>query len=169
MLSMKIEHALTAIVEAMLPRFSSPDIALRIILDLSDDDYDTNKHTRSTIIFLIHRPSNYTKVLVQYNFNNGIKRLDTNTECYFKKYSDHDSCWKTDGFVVLSEHWHNVERHFEKHPKDIYNFYNFSVFVPIKIVKLKKLEPVKDKKYSSDIIGYNIITCDKEEEVKKDE
>jgi len=154
MLNMKIENAIINIVESMLPRFTHPNYGLVISLDLSDSE-NHNASTRSTIQFIFHRPDNYTKVLVNYSFNNGLITLFKNSEYYFEKYSDHDSCWRSDGLKVLSEHWHNVHKHFNKHPSDLSSYYTFNIFQRIKYLKFKKFEAVKEK--NGFIRGYNII------------
>jgi ribosomal protein S15P/S13E len=149
MLSINFDQVIPSIVEAMLPRFSPKDIALAITLDLRDTDYseDHKEDSTATICrFLFHRPSNYTKVLVNYNFNNF--HDDVYPQCTplrYEKHSDHDSCWRSDGLRILSTHWQNVQDHFNKHPKDISQFYSFSIFDSIKYVRLIKFDAIKQK------------------------
>lgn len=64
-------HVIPNIVEAMLPRFSHEKLRLAITLALRDnyyDEYNTKKDRSAAtdIRFIFHRPSNYTKVFVNY-------------------------------------------------------------------------------------------------------
>ena len=129
MLSTKFSQVIPAIVEAMLPRFSSDKIILSFTLDLRDEDFETNKSAATIMRFLFHRPSNFTKVLVHYEFNNFNKREGrlSRDPVYYKKYSDHDSCWSSDGLTILITHWQKVEEFFNKHPSTINSFYSFFI------------------------------------------
>lgn len=170
MLEMKIEDAIIAIVEKMLPRWSDKNIGLLITLDLRDNDYgygeDGNTQVReakdacTTVRFLFHRPHNYTKVLVQYSFNNGFDfdNRPGKNPVDFKKYSDHDSCWQSDGMRIFMEHWRNVGKYFNIHPSDVSSFYLFSLFEPIKYVKFERFEPYfATNGYNEYIDGYTVI------------
>ena len=150
----ELESAITHVVEAMLPRHSAVDVGLRIVLDLRESMKD--KKTSSFCRFIFHRPSNYTKVLVNYQFNNFFaeKHNPKNEAVYFNKASDHDSCWRTDGFHVLMEHWKNIENHYNTHPSKVQRHNSFSIFEPISLVRFSKFEPVKQD--GGHIIGYNI-------------
>jgi len=161
MLSMKINKAMATMVEAMLPRFSDVNIGLMITLDLRDDDYgdiaNINKSACTHFHIIFHRPSNYTKVLANYKFNNGLGDKDPQrNKIYFKKYSDHDSCWRSDGFTFLTRHWGNVEKFFGKHPKKLSNFYLFSNFYTPKYIEFETFEAVKEEDDYNTITGYNI-------------
>lgn len=160
MLNINFTQAIPSIVEAMLPRFSSEKIGLSVTLDLRDDDYDTDKDAATTCRLLFHRPSNYTKVLVNYTFNefNNHATDPRYNIVYFEKHSDHDSCWKSDGLRILDIHWKNVHQHFSKHPSKLSNFYSFSIFDTIGYVEFEKFEPVKETGGAFDgyVKGYNI-------------
>lgn len=168
MLYMQIEQAITAMVESFLPRFSSEKIGLLVTLDLRDNDYgyakDGNTRVReeksacTTISFIFYRPSNYTKVLVHYEFNNGLQPYETDPKCnevFFEQHSDHDSCWRSDGMRILSKHWRNVERYFGMSPNDVSQFYSFSSFAEPQFIEFEKFEAVRGKKYNH-TIGYNV-------------
>ena len=156
MLSIKLSQAIPTIVEAMLPRFSFNKVILAITLDLRDEDLDTNKSAATIMRFLFHRPSNFTKVLVHYEFNNFNKRDGrlSRDPVYYEKYSDHDSCWRSDGLTILSEHWKEVEKFFNKHPSEINSFYSFSIFDPIRYLELNEL--TLDRQDDGYTRGYNV-------------
>ena len=162
MLNISFSQAIPSIVEAMLPRFSPDNIALAITLDLRDSFYHEDKEgeesTATICRFLFHRPSNYTKVLVNYDFDNFHAHVYPERDLIrYKKYSDHDSCWRSDGLRILHTHWDNVEKHFGKHPNDISQFYSFSIFQPISYVKLITFDSVKeDDSYNASITGYDV-------------
>ena len=149
MLSIKFDQVIPSIVEAMLPRFSPKDIALAITLDLRDSVYSEDHEEDSTATicrFLFQRPSNYTKVLVNYKFNNFHEHVYPETTLiHYEKHSDHDSCWRSDGMRILSTHWQNVNEYFGKHPNDVHKFYTFSMFDSIKYVKLVKFDEIRQK------------------------
>lgn len=161
MLNIGLSQAIPSLVEAILPRFTDAKICLAVTLDLRDNLYSNNGRgeiSAATIVrMLFHRPSNYTKVLVDYKFNNfhDVVGGERNKETYYKKYSDHDSCWRSDGMHVLNEHWINVEDHFKLHPNDsaLSRFYTFSMFDPIKYVEVD-LDPVRQT--DNHVIGYNV-------------
>lgn len=93
-------------VEAMLPTFSDPKLVLVMCVDLNwtDHGYDEDGNTKvrdtrsfqKKIWLIFHRPNNYTKVLVS---DKELSHLTLNKEpIQFQQYSDHDSCWRSDGF-----------------------------------------------------------------------
>lgn len=108
------EHFIADTVETMLPTFSDPKLVLVMCVDLSWTDHgyaeDGNTKLRETSKFhkklwiVFHRPNNYTKVLVtekdlsQMRFNKSPTEIP---EFQFKQYSDHDSCWRSDGFTWM--------------------------------------------------------------------
>lgn len=158
MLNIGLARAIPNIVETMLPRFSDPNLGLSITLDLRDNDYDyaPEKSSATIIRFIFQRPSNYTKVLVSYGFNNfpDINNNPKRKVIYFEKHSDHDSCWKSDGLNILNTHWNNVKKYFGKHPNEISSFYSFSIFDKIKYVEFETFEAVEQN--NGFIKGYNI-------------
>ena len=165
-MNINFDQAIPSIVEAMLPRFSPKKLGLSITLDLRDDNFiqgpeegldDMNPFAATIVRFIFHRPSNYTKVLVNYEFNN-FHDMENNpmyNTVYFEKHSDHDSCWRSDGLRILRSHRDNVEDYLNINYNKVSTFYNFSMFDPIKYIKFETLEPVKSDKYNN-IIGYNI-------------
>lgn len=164
----------------MLPRCSDESKGLLISLDLRDDDYGYDESgnniirepkSASTICrFLFQRPSNYTRVMVDYKFNvwrheEGLKD-PFYEDVVFKHYSYHDSCWRSDGMEVLSKHWGNVQNYFDCHPNDkrLSRFYTFNMFdcsTGIQLIRFDKMEDVTERnnnKYglTNYVIGYNV-------------
>jgi hypothetical protein len=93
-------------VEAMLPTFSDPKLVLVMCVDMSWTDYgygeDGNTKIREQRSFkkklwlIFHRPNNYTKVL---GTTQELNHFNLNKEpINFTQFSDHDSCWRSDGF-----------------------------------------------------------------------
>ena len=158
--SMELSQVLATMVETMLPRFSNNRIGLYMVLDLREDCYTedgTNEKSAASIMrFIIHRPSNYTKVLTKYEFNNFHEELGNNGKDthYYEKQSDHDSCWRSDGFNILFKHRQNVEKFFAEQTSEVNEFYTFSMFDSPGLIMFNKFEPVKqDDGY---VRGYNI-------------
>jgi len=104
-------------VEAMLPKFSDPKLCLVMCVDLSwtDHGYDEDGNTKirdtrkfgKNLWVVFHRPNNYTKVLVSdKDLLLRFYKSSTSTEIpeyNFKQFSDHDSCWRSDGFRWMFE------------------------------------------------------------------
>ena len=161
MLFINFGQVIPSVVEAMLPRFSHEKLGLAITLDLRDnyyDNYDSEKDRSAAtdMRFIFHRPSNYTKVLINYKFNNfrGTKNNPRYNTVYFEKHSDHDSCWKSDGMRILNIHRNNVERYAGINYSETNPFYSFSIFEPITYVRFQTMKPVEDE--DNNVIGYNI-------------
>jgi len=161
MLSINFGQVIPSVVEAMLPRFSHEKLGLMITLDLRDncyDEYDTTKDRSAAtdMRFIFHRPSNYTKVLINYKFNSfhDTKNNPRFNIVYFEKHSDHDSCWRSDGMRILNIHRNNVEKYMGINYNETSPFYSFSIFEPITYVRFQTIEPVKDE--DNYITGYNI-------------
>lgn len=116
------EWFISQTVEAMLPRFSKPNCALGMTIDLSWTDFGFDKsgnnqvrdetHFRKSIFLLFHRPHNYTKVLLKDVSDDHFaitKAINTGEPIKMEQKSDHDSCWKSDGlrfiFKIFCEAW----------------------------------------------------------------
>ena len=111
------EISIARIVETMLPRFSDRKLGLYfdIQLDLSDYGYGIDGDTlereplnaRSEVHMLFVRPSNYTQVYVLIERTGySIGRLHPLSEKYeWTQTSDHDSCWREDGFNLLTNEY----------------------------------------------------------------
>jgi len=103
------ESVITSIVESFMPQFSDTRLGLLILLDLSYSQYKNNITVRKPVYYLIHRPSNYTKVFIldslkdEDNFRCPPSYLDVinKKDLRWMIRSDHDSCWKSDGFRDL--------------------------------------------------------------------
>lgn len=154
MLDINLSNAIPKIVEAMLPRFSPIDLGLYIELDLRDQDYSNEEEEKSVatmVKFIFHRPNNYTKVLVNYKFDNFSESFTkTNVPTRYEQHSNHDSCWRSDGMTILSKHWHNINDYFGVHPGKLHNFYSFHTISYIKILQFDRIQ--KDDR----TLGYDV-------------
>lgn len=134
-------------VEAMLPCFSGggpyerdPKLVLVmcVSLDWTDHGYaeDGNTKIRDTKSFkkdiwvVFHRPNNYTKVLVT---DQELKSFTLDKEpIQFKQYSDHDSCWRSDGFrwmfQTFVEAWDFFDKEVGIEGREIDPMVHWSVF-----------------------------------------
>jgi hypothetical protein len=110
---------------------------------------------------LIHRPANYTKVLVSpktgfTEFETGRFLYGQSSE-YFDKYSDHDSCWRSDGFRFLSDDYFKAAKKLKiPVPNDMESYIGFALLGDPKFVLVDELT----KQYQDDrqdyIRGYNV-------------
>ena len=99
------ENVLSAIVEAMLPRFSDRKLGLLLGVDMSYNDYgyDTTGAIqerdelafREQVNFLIYRPCNYTQVYLHLKPKTNKYTSPLNKDCKtWVRLADHDSCWR---------------------------------------------------------------------------
>jgi hypothetical protein len=95
-----IIHVIPDIVEAMLPTFSSRNIGLIMTVERSFSHYSPDYNVNKKATFLFMRPSNYTKVFACSEDVNMYQLPDTTLRMQF--YSDHDSCWSTEGTNLLN-------------------------------------------------------------------
>jgi hypothetical protein len=131
------ENVIIEMIDVMLPRFSDRDIVLTFIIDFHWVHYsekeDGQKKFRKRILVAIHRPSNYTKVM--------IKELEERNLCYlndqeieFDLKSDHDSCWRSDGFSFFFDTWCKADKYFEqfnlniRKPDEVSPHHGFDMF-----------------------------------------
>lgn len=98
MFDIKLESAITAIVEAALPVGSDHALYIRLDVSFYKNYGMTGKHNHSVIHFVFHRKTSYTKVWTAES--DGVA---TPPLIDFKLTSDHDSCWRTDGFRTLTQ------------------------------------------------------------------
>ena len=142
-----LDYAIITLVETMLPRFSPEDLGLMITLDMRAENFDTNKHEDSIITLIFHRPGNYTKVMaISQKFSQGrFPTLLKETE--IDLFSDHDSCWSSDGLEILNSDWVKKSK-IVGHPRDEnVHFYNsFSIFQRPKYVRFKSLQVDRDNR-----------------------
>lgn len=110
MWQLKVDHAVSAVVEAMLPRFSG-NRGVLVTLDLRVSDYseDDDNFECETAHLLFVRPNNYTKVMCAL----GTQLYEVKPEDW-KMTSDHDSGWTSDGFRMLDKVYWDLR---EKVPK----------------------------------------------------
>jgi hypothetical protein len=97
-MQMNLSDAIVTITESFLPQFT-PDQVLCFTIDSRIQHYDDkNKHIHYTkgLYIVIHRPSNYTRVIIAEEKKN-LPVFTFNPDADFKYKSDHDSCWKGDG------------------------------------------------------------------------
>jgi hypothetical protein len=138
------EWFITQTVEAMLPRFTKPNCALGMTVDLSWTDYGYDetgnnkvreeRSFRKSIFLLFHRPHNYTKVLYRDITEEHMlltKALNTHEEIKLEQKSDHDSCWRSDGmnwmFKTFMEAW-NYFKQFGVEGRKIDPSVHYSIF-----------------------------------------
>ena len=150
MLKIKLDKVIPTIVETMLPRFTDSKIGLMITLDLRDDFYsnkddENDKSAASIMQFIFHRPNNYTRVLVDYKFNNF---YDDHHKVFiegqrYKQTSNHDSAWRVDGLLILNRHFENVENYFNMSSNKISSFYTFSMSNLISYIEFEKMKEIK--------------------------
>lgn len=107
-----IVSMITGIVEALFPRFSDPKLGMLIMINCCYDKHTNNgkdeMHIKFPLYYLIHRPSNHTKVLLLDSIENDKFRSPPSQFDIIKQKnlrwvlrSDHDSCWRCDGFCDL--------------------------------------------------------------------
>lgn len=107
-LKMNMKNTIANVVESMFPKFSDKHLGFHMIVDFRYEDmgFDKsgNKRVREPwkdyyrIELLFIRPSNYTKVLGRVMDNNDYPITRTKNEVILNQYSNHDSCWRSDGF-----------------------------------------------------------------------
>jgi hypothetical protein len=151
-------------VEAMLPCFSDPKLALVMCVSLSwnDHGYDEDGNTKireesqfkKDIWLVFNRPTNYTKVLVTDKKLNPLS-LDKDP-IQFKQYSDHDSCWRSDGFSWMFETFVEAWDYFDKHGiegRKIDPMVHWSIFRGKPTYWLVDLKPVdREERWTTDYI-----------------
>ena len=165
------EWFITQTVEAMLPRFSDPNIVLVMKIDASwtDHGYDKSGNEkvreetsfRKTFLLVFHRPHNYTKVLMgeisQDIMERGYRLLPCeDATIKMKLVADHDSCWKDMGgwvFQTFMEAWD----YFDKkgiEGREIDPMFHYSIFRgQPQYWLIKKLEPIdKSDNWARDYI-----------------
>ncbi len=122
-MNIKIKKVLTSVVESFLPRFCDKKLGLLIMIDCSYDNYEKDVSVRFPLYYLIHRPSNYTKVLFLDVIKNKDFRCPPSYYDVIKKQglpwilkSNHDSCWGEDGFNDLFDIEYKTMELFEGYP-----------------------------------------------------
>lgn len=138
------EWFMTQTVEAMLPRFSPQNMVLTMKVEARWDDYgfaedgntkirdDSRFHKEFFLVF--HRPHNYTKVLMMENPDRGNKGLSLPKagEFQMKQLSDHDSCWRSDGFrwvfQTFVEAWDFFKEEIGIEGRNIDPSFHYSIF-----------------------------------------
>ena len=146
--TINLDNSLAAMVEAMLPLFSPANLGLVIQLDLRASNNETDKSVANLITFIFQRPSNYTKVLVKRTEFRCDPWLLKGQEIVMELASDHDSCWRSDGFRILNEDWQDkVDKVGHPYGKAYIHFWNsFSIFESIKYVKFKEFKVDRDER-----------------------
>lgn len=137
------EGFMTQTVEAMLPRFSARNLVLTMVIraDWTDFGFDEDGNTKireelnyhREFFLAFHRPSNYTKVLLKEisidNRSSGmIPRAGVTS---MRQMSDHDSCWRSDGFHWVFQAFADAWDFFEKHNiegRNIDPMFGYSIF-----------------------------------------
>ena len=156
-MQMKMDQVIPAIVEAFLPRFCDRQLGLLLEVDVSYDCYTkSEQHHRKIMQMLIHRPTNYTKVLVrEVNFQDAGISLLKKEPTIWEKWADHDSCWNSDGMRCFYVHEQEAIKTFTDNNipiKNIHPFISFNLFGGIKYVKIEYMKGVDPPKNHSN--GY---------------
>ena len=112
---------ITDTVETMLPCFTK-DVVLTMKVHMSWSDYSSEKakHFGKSFLLVFYRPSAYTKVLGIGYHDRGefsMYRLEGNS-LTLKQFSDHDSCWRSDGMNWVFDTFCKAWEFFEKHGID---------------------------------------------------
>ena len=107
MIPYNIESAITLMVDKMLPRYSRKDLGLLFTVRLGNFLYGpVDLQEQASVQILFVRPSNYTKVFSR------VLPADGTGE--WEQTSDHDSCWREDGFSLLLKQasilWENLRK-----------------------------------------------------------
>ena len=138
--NLDLDMTVASIVEAMLPRFSDHKLGLLISLDLAFDDYGYGKdgntlerepqHARRFPWLLFVRPSNYTQVFfwedIDPEVGFGNPMYDSANPTWLQT-SNHDSCWRSDGFSPITDIYFKECKKFKGlPPKDVHNFNHFN-------------------------------------------
>jgi len=134
------ESVIIEMVEAMLPKFSPKNIILTFGLKFDWSHYsengEENKQFIKKFLVAIHRPDNYTKVMVKElsEKETFFHSITKDSELEFNLESDHDSCWRSDGFQFIFNGWIEAEEYFGqfnldiRKPQDISTFHGFDSF-----------------------------------------
>lgn len=151
-------------VEAMLPTFSDPKLALVMCVDMSwtDHGYDEDGNTKvreqrnfkKKIWLVFHRPNSYTKVL---GTTQELKPFELKGSLInFTQFSDHDSCWRSDGFnwmfQTFVEAWDYFNQ-FGVEGRKIDPMVHWSIFGGKPSYWLVDIKPMdKDERWTTDYI-----------------
>ena len=132
-MNIKLEYAITQMVELLLPRFSPEDKVFHVCVVAKFSLYGDDEDRLSTkqIHFLFQRPSNYTKVFILVN-DNKYTRLEEIPSNGWTLKSDHDSCWRSDGVgSPLFKAWCELRNQFQEEDwKKISEFVSFGFMSP---------------------------------------
>lgn len=119
------------VVETMLPTFSGK-LALRMVFRINadyygeGDDFDAPQLT-DYVEMLIYRPTNYTKIFVRIKSSSQQDYPELWT-----KVTDHDSCWRSDGFSAITKHQYDLVSRLAKERqipfKEISSVIHFDLF-----------------------------------------
>lgn len=128
MWNVHLDQVVSAFVDTMLPRFSKDKgILVNIRLRLSHED---NTVTR-TVHMIFSRPRSYTIVMATAKAHS---LRDIASEDW-KMYSHHDSCWRSDGFRILSSVWREMRDALGNHPTSTDAYIDSVRNVDLKVIK----------------------------------
>lgn len=172
-LNLGLDISVASMVESMLPRFSDHQLGLLVSFDLGLSDYGfgtdgntmerTPLHVRRYPHLLFVRGSNYTKVYLYDDQTMGMMRttLYGGEVFQWERTSNHDTCWRADGFSCLTDLYFECHSKFsgrDMHPKAVHCFHAFNG--DPKYVRLSTHEQTsyaKDaEKYSKESRHYDI-------------
>ncbi len=123
MIRVDTSEALRAIVEAALPVGSEYGLYVHVDLRLYNPRDEEQRWCSRNAHFIISRKTNYTKVWCVVNDDWGMPNLDA-----FAMTSDHDSCWRTDGFQPISTAYFEMAKSLmdaDQAPKDMREWVSF--------------------------------------------
>jgi hypothetical protein len=157
MIEIKFAKMLEYIIESFLPTFTN-NIALTFGISLLWESFEVGKEGRfqKKLLLVAYRPSNYTKILL-YELDNKetfFHLLVKNNKIDFRLESDHDSCWRSDGFTFLNKVQNEAEKYFLKNYKldirdkgHVSSFHTFDLFGGKPKFFNIDIEKVKDDNY----------------------
>jgi len=153
MITTTVTNIITGFIESIMPTFCDNKLILYFNLDCRFNDERVLRE------IIIHRPNNYTKVLTRKidDTVESIRFLHKKNEIYFEKVSDHDSCWKDDGFQFVVQDYFDCAKKQNIAAINMNTRFLFMDFYrPVRFY-LATLEPVKEE-YKSMIYvkGYNV-------------
>lgn len=158
---LSFSHWIPNVIDSMFPSWMGHELGLQLSVDARYWIPGRHEHEVSIMRhILIHRPMNYTKVLVapttEFNGFDVIGFLMGRNEEYLEKHSDHDSCWRSDGFNFLTKDYFEVASNFNIAPRDMESYIGFGLCGGPKFVKILNLKPVYQDDRKDYVKGYNV-------------
>ena len=162
-MDLSMDCSIATIVESMLPTFSDKRLGLYLKVQFNYTDHgfgpDGNTQEREgfskryEVELLFIRPSNYTKVLGRVLDWDIDDLFDSVTYNYgktmlLKQYSDHDSCWRSDGFSEFHNTFTKALKSYKTQFRCDWHRDNMSEFHHIDKIKYVEIETADSVKES---------------------